>query len=316
MVSPIEFPVHLTPDAPKKLHQPIHHKRMGYLLVKKENNGCAGLTDQNSPPMTKLLYKELTGTIIGIYYDVYNGTGRTYPEFIYERAMADDLRRKGISCRRKPEYQVLYKDRLVGFQQLDLFVAEDIVVEIKVAPQLTRLHKAQSISYLKVVDKEVGLLFNFGSPNPEFERLYFTARSAQNERGTMPFLQTDWPAEFLSPELTHTVIGGLYEVHSILGPGFVHRIYANAVYHELLLCGLEVLPRREYQVIYRGQPIGEIKFNHLQVGNSLMIFPVAVQDMNDLNINNLKAWVQIQNVPLGILANFYPGSLEFMVLRV
>jgi len=266
--------------------------------------------------MTEILHKKLTGTIIGVYYDVYNGTARTYPEFIYERAMMDDLRRKGVSCQRQPEYQVFYKGKLVGVQRLDLFVADEVVVEIKVKPQLTPLHKAQAISYLKVVDKEVGLLCNFGSPSPEFERLYFTARPAQNERSTTPLLQTDWPTEFLSPELTYTVIGGLYEVHSILGPGFIHRIYANAVYHELSLLGLKVLPRREYQVIYRGRPIGEIKFNHLQVGDSLMIFPVAVQDINDLSINNLKAWMQVQNVPLGILANFYPASLEFMVLRV
>jgi len=266
--------------------------------------------------MTELLHKELTGTIIGVYYDVYNGTARTYPEFIYERAMMDDLRCKNVSCQQQPEYQVFYKDKLVGVQRLDLFVAEEVVVEIKVKPRLTPLHKAQAISYLKVVDKEVGLLCNFGSPSPEFERLYFTARSEKNERGTPLLLQTDWPSEFLSPDLTYTVIGGLYEVHSILGPGFIHRIYANAVYHELSLRGIEVLPRREYQVIYRGRPIGEIKFNHLQIGNSLMIFPVAVQDMNDLSINNLKAWMQVQNVPLGILANFYPASLEFMVLRV
>lgn len=53
-----------------------------------------------------------------------------------------------------------------------------------------------------------------------------------------------------------------------------------------------------------------------RVNDSLMVFPVAVQDINDLSINNLKAWMQVQNVPLGILANFYPASLEFMVLRV
>jgi hypothetical protein len=47
-----------------------------------------------------------------------------------------------------------------------------------------------------------------------------------------------------------------------------------------------------------------------------MVFPVAVQDVNSLSINNLKAWMQIQQVPVGILANFYPARLEFMVLRV
>jgi GxxExxY protein len=92
--------------------------------------------------MTELLHNNLTHTIIGVYYDVYNGTARTYPEFIYERAMMHDLRKKGLRCRQQEEYQVIYRDRLVGSQRLDLFVADKVVVEIKVAPQLTDLHKA------------------------------------------------------------------------------------------------------------------------------------------------------------------------------
>jgi len=266
--------------------------------------------------MTELLHKEQTGKIIGVYYNVYNGTGRTYPEFIYERAMVADLRQEGISCWRQEEYQIVYKEKIVGLQRLDLFVAGEVVIEIKVAPQLTKLHKAQAFSYLKTVGKQVALLCNFGGAEPDFERLYFKPRSPQSGVDTSLPSQIEHLAEFISPELTGDIIEGLFEVHTTLGPGFIHRIYANATYHELLLRGLETLPRREYQVIYRGQPVGEIKFNHLQIENKLMVFPVAVQDINDLSINNLKAWMQTQKIPVGILANFYPTRLEFMVLRV
>jgi GxxExxY protein len=266
--------------------------------------------------MIELLHKELTGAIIGVYYDVYNGTARTYPEFIYERAMLYDLRQMGIPCQQQKEYQVVYKDKLVGSQCLDLFVADEVVVEIKAVPQLTALHKAQAYSYLKVADREVSLLCNFGGAGPEFDRLFFKPRPTQDRADHNLPPEVDPIGELLSPELTGAVIGGLYEVHTILGPGFIHRIYANATYHELSLRGLEVLPRREYQVIYRDQAIGEIKFNHLQVEDRLMVFPVAVRDINDLGINNLKAWMQVQRIPLGILANFCPARLEFMALRV
>jgi hypothetical protein len=83
----------------------------------------------------------------------------------------------------------------------------------------------------------------------------------------------------------------------------------------LLLRGLEVLPRREYQVIYHGQSVDEIKFNHLQVEGKLMVFPVAVQDTDDLSINSLKAWMEVQGIPFGILANFHPARLDLVVLR-
>jgi len=73
------------------------------------------------------------------------------------------------------------KGKLIGKQRLDIFVAGEVVVEIKVVPQLTRLHKAQTISYLKTTGKQVGLLFNFGRPEPEFARLYYEHREAAAE---------------------------------------------------------------------------------------------------------------------------------------
>jgi hypothetical protein len=48
--------------------------------------------------MAKLLYEDLTGEIIGAYYEVYNGLSRTFPEFIYERAMMQELGRRGVDC--------------------------------------------------------------------------------------------------------------------------------------------------------------------------------------------------------------------------
>lgn len=254
---------------------------------------------------------ELTGKIIGVYYDVYNGLGRTYPEYIYESAMMGDLLAKGLRCRRQPEYKITYKERVVGAQRLDLFVTEEVVVELKVTPKLTRLHKAQGISYLKVTGCNVGLLCNFGGAEPEFGRLYF------EERPSSEALQQpgSWPDDLLHPELTYEVIGALFEVHSVLGPGFIYRIYGNALYHELQLRGLSVRPRRIYEVIYRERAVGKIKFDHLQIEDCLMVFPVAMQNIDELSINNLKAWLKHCNISLGIIANFYPTRLEYMVLR-
>jgi len=247
---------------------------------------------------------------------VYNSLGRDYPEYIYENAMMSDVQARHIPCWRQAEYRVFYKNILVGAQRLDLFVADEISVELKVALALTRLHKAQAISYLKVTGKQVGLLFNFGSPKPEFERLYFEPRVPQDDLDTVVHALPDFPDSYLSPELTYAIIGGLLEVHTMLGPGFIYRIYANACYRELQMRGLEVYPQKSFQVIYRGRSIGEIKFNHLRVGNSVLVFPVAVQDINDVRINNLKDWMRVQNIPLGILANFYDTSLKPIVLRI
>lgn len=265
--------------------------------------------------MTDLLHKDLTSLIIGVYYDVYNNTSRTYPEYIYEAAMIHDLQKLGVPHRHQSTYEVFYKDHKVGEQRLDLFPAGEVVVELKVAPELTRLHKAQAISYLKVTGKQVGLLCNFGSPAPEFKRLYFAERQPQNDEQAIRQVASELPADFLTPELTYEIIGALYEVHSILGPGFIQRIYANACYHELRLRGLAVRAGSDLQVIYRGVTIGAIKFQHLRVENTA-VFPVAIMDINDIRLNNLKDWMRLEKIVLAILANFHDTSLKPIVLRI
>lgn len=267
--------------------------------------------------MTKLLHKELTGQIIGVYYDVYNGLSQTYPEFVFEEAMIADLRNLGISCVRQDKYEIHYKDWIVGRQELDIFVADAVVVEIKVANRILPIHLVQLLSYLKTVGKEVGLLFRFGGPEPEFERRVLTSKAWETN------LQTEAPERLadtdglLYPELVFDVAGGLIDVFKTLGPGFVRRIYVNACLRELHhVRGLDVRLRKEMQVYYRGRPLTEIKFRHIQIENRLLVFPVAVGDVKNIHLHNLKDWMRHLQIPIGILANFQDTRLKPIILRV
>ncbi|MBI1881458.1 MAG: GxxExxY protein [Chloroflexi bacterium] len=266
--------------------------------------------------MTELLHKGLTGAIIGAYYEVYNHTSCTYPEYIYERAMLEELRQRGIQAIYQEKYQILYKDHLVGLQQLDLFVVQEVVVENKVARQLTSLHKAQCFSYVKTVDKSVGLLFNFGGPEPEFSRIYFNP-AKKPFVSPEDMVDKEFPplTEWLYPDLAYQIVGGLYEVHTILGAGFVYRIYANACYHELGLRGLSAKRAKRMQVAYKGTVIGDVAFAHILVEGKIMIFPVALHHIQDIRLDDLKRWIRLCDIQLGIVANFDAVHLEIVFVR-
>jgi len=267
--------------------------------------------------MTRLLHKDLTGQIIGVYYNVFNGLSQDYPEPVFEKAMITDLRGQGVSCVKQAKYEIRYKDWIVGRQELDIFVAQIVVVEIKVAERIEPIHLAQLLSYLKTVGKEVGLLFRFGGPEPEFERRVLTPSAWETDLQTGPPECLANAEGLLYPELVFDVVGGLIEVFKTLGPGFIYRIYANACYRELRhVRGLDALPRTEMQVYYRGQAIAEIKFAHLQIEDKLLVFPVAIGDVNNIRIQNLKDWMRHLQVPLGILANFRDTRLRPIILRI
>jgi GxxExxY protein len=157
--------------------------------------------------MAELLYSALTGDLLGAYYAVYNGTGRTYPEFIYENGWVKVIGQRQISYRRQPEYQIVYKDHLAGVQRLDiLIVDEKVVIECKVVPCLGGIHKAQAFSYMKTAGARVGLLLNFGGTEPEFERLYFDPeRQTEYEPAFRP--SDELSEGLLHPDVTGEVLG-------------------------------------------------------------------------------------------------------------
>jgi GxxExxY protein len=266
--------------------------------------------------MTELLHKALTASILRAYYDVYNGTSRIYPERFYDRAMMHDLNAMSVVYTLQPEWQVLYKEKIVGKQILDILIAGEVVIENKAVPGLTRLHKAQLLSYLKATGKQVGLLLNFGGPKPEFERLYFAPREprvakSQIERAAAGLT----PSKLIDPRLVYEIVGGLFDVHATLGPGFIHRIYANACYHELKLRSLPAKPQKAIQVFYRGTILGELKFGHLRVGGEVLVFPAAIQNPADLHPEMLCDWLRDQQIPLGIVANFHDTALTPTFLK-
>jgi GxxExxY protein len=266
--------------------------------------------------MTELLHRELTGAIIGVYYEVYNQTLRMYPEYIYESAMMEELRQRGYPTLRQGEYRIVYKERLVGVQRLDLFVVQEVVVENKVADNLTLLHKAQARSYLKTVGKQVGLVFNFGGVQPEFERVYLPVDSELTAQEAATRAMPEPSADWLYPELAYAIAGGLYEVHTLLGPGFIHRIYANACYRELQLRGLAARPLKRMQVTYKGAAIGTIAFGHLVIESQVMVFPVALRHTPAIRLEGLKDWMSTCDIRLGILANFNVPRLDIVFIRV
>lgn len=67
---------------------------------------------------------------------------------------------------------VYFREKIVGEFKADLMVEGKIIVELKSISNLTDVHKAQLINYLKATKIEIGLLMNFGDV-PEFKRYIF-----------------------------------------------------------------------------------------------------------------------------------------------
>lgn len=115
--------------------------------------------------------KDLTGRIIGAAIQVHIELGPGFVEAIYEGALSVELTRRGIPFRRQVKVPVLYRSEQVGVHRLDLFVAAEIVVELKAVKRLENVHFAFVRSYLRAVNRTHGLILNFSRPVLEIKRV-------------------------------------------------------------------------------------------------------------------------------------------------
>ena len=115
----------------------------------------------------------LTRHIISAFFRVYNTLGYGFLEKVYERALAIELRDRGLRVACQKPVKVFYQGQLVGDYVADLVVEDSVIVELKATETLHPAHEAQLVNYLRATEIEVGLLLNFGS-KPQFSRKLFT----------------------------------------------------------------------------------------------------------------------------------------------
>jgi GxxExxY protein len=104
----------------------------------------------------------LTEKIIGAAIEVHRHLGPGLLESAYETCLAYELEQSGLAVERQKILPVVYKEiHLDQGYRLDLLVEHRVIVELKVVEEITPVHEAQILSYLKFSGCEVGLLLNF-----------------------------------------------------------------------------------------------------------------------------------------------------------
>jgi len=85
-------------------------------------------------------------------------------EGVYERALCIELKLRGIPFAYEAKLPASYKGHPVGEIRLDLLVGDALIVELKSVEELTQVHTAQLLSYLRLTGIKLGLLINFNVP--------------------------------------------------------------------------------------------------------------------------------------------------------
>lgn len=115
-------------------------------------------------------FEDITREIIGAAYRVYNKLGFGFLESVYKKAMIIELTKNNFRVEHQKPLKVYYDNQVVGEFFVDLFVEDEVIVELKSVKNLTKEHEVQIVNYLNGLNKEIGLLINFGEAGVQVKR--------------------------------------------------------------------------------------------------------------------------------------------------
>ena len=116
--------------------------------------------------------EELTHLVIGCAYKVYNTLGFGFLESVYQKAMLIELGKANLKSSAEESLKVYYAGQVIGNFSIDILVEDELIVELKSVEHLAKAHEVQLVNYLTALNKEIGLLINFGPTGVKVKRKY------------------------------------------------------------------------------------------------------------------------------------------------
>ena len=109
---------------------------------------------------------EISDVIVDAAMKVHSALGPGLLESAYEACLRHELVKRGLKCECQVALPVVYDGEVVDLgYRIDLMVADTVIVELKAVAALMPIHEAQTISYLRLSGRPIGLLINFHVPH-------------------------------------------------------------------------------------------------------------------------------------------------------
>ena len=106
---------------------------------------------------------DLTHRVIAAAIQVHQKLGPGFLESIYENALAIELESGGLRFERQKTIPIFYQGRPIGEHRVDLLVEGQVLIELKAVAAIEPIFFAVVRSYLKALNLEAGLIFNFAA---------------------------------------------------------------------------------------------------------------------------------------------------------
>ncbi len=110
-------------------------------------------------------------------------------------------------------------------------------------------------------------------------------------------------------DLTYKINGAIFEVNKVLGPGFMEKVYENALLVEFRNMGLNAKAQVPINVNYKGEIVGEY-FADIVVEDKVILELKAVESLQKIHEAQLLNYLRATKYKVGLLVNFTHPKAE------
>ena len=106
----------------------------------------------------------LASRVIDAAIQVHKALGPGHLESVYEKALCIELTKRGIRFVAQYTFHVEYEGVVIGESRADIYVEDQLLLELKAVEQFAPIHSAKTLAYLKALNGHLALLINFNVP--------------------------------------------------------------------------------------------------------------------------------------------------------
>ncbi len=107
---------------------------------------------------------EIAKIVVDAAFQVHKRLGPGLLESVYEAVLCHELQKRDLRADRQVAISIVYDEIRIdeGFRA-DMIVEDKVILELKSVEAMAPVHKKQLLTYLRLADKRLGLLINFGA---------------------------------------------------------------------------------------------------------------------------------------------------------
>lgn len=262
----------------------------------------------------ELLYEDLTYAIRKCIFEVHNDIGVGYDEETYHQGLSRRFVREGISFASKERIKLKHRGISIREFALDFLVEDKIILSLKCLPcDFLQVNYIQLFTELKLWQKHLGLVANFGQPKVKIERRIYHEK---------PFA-VDENYDYIQGQMNETerqIIKKLREVILCVGKlhglGFGKPIVQRLVETELAYQQVNVEKGTPLPVNYLGETIRTFKMRYFLLERNIVCGITALQDaISHHDISKIKSYLRALKLKAGLAVNFGKSKLEIRGVR-